>query len=147
MRFQLNKTPSATLRRIIFLLACLGVLVWSGWRHADTLHNRQQEKQIFAGTIFQGIKGFIGKQEFTGYYTDLSLDDESAAAAFAQAQLILAPVVLEFNRLDLPYVIFYTSSPGQALEKIAQEGLIPLKINQMGVVVARNPLPRKERTP
>ncbi len=100
---------------------------------------RQRIPYTFKGDQFRGLDAFVGKAPWLGYYTDKSLDDTRAAMQFAQAQLILAPSILDFNNTNHEFIIFDCSSPMVAMKKIAEIGAQPLKANPYGIILARNP--------
>lgn len=93
----------------------------------------------FLGMKFSGLNPFLKNSIRIGYLTDSSLDETTAAAEFAQAQYILAPIILEFNNPDLRFVLVNGSSFEQSLELIRQNGLNPIKGNQFQIILTQNP--------
>lgn len=92
----------------------------------------------FTGDRFLGLTTFIGKAPAIGYYTDKNIDQDSRAAMqFAQAQLTLAPTLLDLNNVDHEFIIFDCSSPQIAIKKIQEAGLVPLKANPQGLILTR----------
>jgi len=93
----------------------------------------------FLGIKFLGLNPFLKNAVRIGYLTDSSLDETTAAAEFAQAQYVLAPIILEFNNPDLRFVLVNGSSIEQSLKLIRQNGLKPLKGNQFQILLTQNP--------
>lgn len=103
---------------------------------------RQRLPYIFLGMKFLGLDETLKDMEWVGYYTDKNLDDRIAAMQFAQAQLVLAPRILDLNNTSHEFTIFDCSSPEAAWQKIRELGAQPLKQNQFGVILARTSPPR-----
>ncbi len=93
----------------------------------------------FLGMKFSGLNPFLKNSARIGYLTDSSLDETTAAAEFAQAQYVLAPIILEFNNPDLRFVLVNGSSLEQSLELVRQNGLKPIKGNQFQILLTQNP--------
>lgn len=98
---------------------------------------RQKVPYFFLGNKFLGLNDFFKGIQTIGYYTDKSLNDNQAAAQFAQAQYILTPLVLDLNNLGHEYTLFDCSTPEIALKKIKDSNLIPLKRNSYGIILAK----------
>ena len=94
---------------------------------------------VFMGYKFSGLKDILGDQQFLGYYTDKSLDERLPALQFAQAQYILAPIILDFNNTEYEYILFDCSQGEVAQKKIHELGVIPIRKNQFGIILAHNP--------
>jgi hypothetical protein len=94
---------------------------------------------VFTGVKFTGLKSVLNHAEYIGYYTDKDLDNRQDAAQFAQAQYILAPIILDLNNTDHEYILFDCSSLAVTLDKIQELGILPMRRNQFGIVLARNP--------
>ncbi len=108
----------------------------------DTLQKiqiRQKTPTLFLGDYFRGLNAFVGTSHYLGYYTDKNLDDNRNARQFAQAQLVLAPIILDLNNTSHEFIIFDCSSRVVAAKKIKEIGAVPLKANQYGIILARNP--------
>ena len=104
-----------------------------------THHKRQEYPPIFLGIKFAGLEDILGDTEYIGYYTDNSLDDKVPAMQFAQAQYTLAPVVLDFGNMNRAFVLLDCSSEKVAFDTVKKNRLVPLRRNQFGVVLAKNP--------
>ncbi len=125
--------------------ACLLALISSVRTFNDiktNLHKRQRQPAAFLGAQFQGLEKLLGTSPRVGYYTNQSLDDFKAAAIFAQAQYTLAPIILEFNNLELPFTIFSCASSQACLSIMKERQMVPVKMNTLGVIVAFNPKAR-----
>ena len=94
----------------------------------------------FLGDRFRGLDAFLGHAPRIGYYTDKNLDDNLNARQFAQAQLVLAPTILDLNNTDHDFILFDCSSPKVAIQKIQELGAQALKANPYGLILARNPV-------
>ncbi|MCK5579791.1 MAG: hypothetical protein KAJ18_00805 [Candidatus Omnitrophica bacterium] len=105
----------------------------------QTHHLRQKKPPVFLGIQFAGLDNILKDTEYIGYYTDKSLDDHVPAMQFAQAQYTLAPIVLDFNNINHPFVLIDCSSEKVAFETVKKYRLIPVRRNQFGIVLAKNP--------
>ena len=76
-----------------------------------------------------------------GYYTDKDLNQKQPAMQFAQAQLVLAPAILDtdINNPRHQFILFDCTTEKKALQKIQALGLIPLKRNNRGIILAKRP--------
>jgi hypothetical protein len=93
----------------------------------------------FFGDRFRGLDAFLGHAAQIGYYTDKNLDNNLSARQFAQAQLMLAPTILDLNNTAHEYILFDCTSPKVAMQKIQELKAKALKANQYGIILARNP--------
>jgi hypothetical protein len=91
------------------------------------------------GQKFQGLEKVLNNQRAIGYYTDKNIEHPLVIAQFEQAQYLLAPAVLDLNNTDHPFVIFDCSSAEIAIAKMKELKLIPLKANNVGIILAANP--------
>lgn len=140
----LNPNPSLSFRLwrtyLFFGLAAL-LCLSNAYQTNRALRQRDQERgdlpYLFVGIKFSGLEETLGDASYIGYYTDKSLDDRLAAMQFAQAQLVLAPSILDLNNTSHEFTIFDCSSTEAALGKIRELGAQPLKINQFGIILAR----------
>lgn len=125
----------------IFLsVVIISLSVRDQYHEARTLHEKRKlkdypliSKQML--DLEQPLKG----QKIIGYYTDQNLRDKIPAARFAQIQLVLAPVVLAPDGLDLDYefVLIDCASPRKMLEKIREIKFVPIAIHRNGIVLAK----------
>ena len=141
-----HKTPAAEfLTPNNFLII---VLIIAGlWNICDltrdlfkNIQNRKNDPYQFAGVKFSGLGDILKNVEFIGYYTDGDITNGDIIADFSQAQLMLAPAVLDLNNTDHEYILFNCSRPEIGLKKIKDIGATPLKMNQLGIILARKPL-------
>ena len=94
----------------------------------------------FAGVKFSGLGDILKNVELIGYYTDGDTTDGDIIADFSQAQLMLAPAILDLNNTNHEYILFNCSRPDIGLKKIKDIGATPLKMNQLGIILARKPI-------
>lgn len=107
----------------------------------DTLTIEQRKKYIpfyFQGFKFSGLEEILNGIEHVGYYTDQDISLNYHLAEFAQAQYILAPVILDLNNTQHEFILFNCSSEGKAFAKIKDIGAIPLKKNKFGILLAQH---------
>jgi hypothetical protein len=137
--------PQLTKGRI-FLAAAVGFLIFNlysisqeTFKTIKILQHRQRVPYVFLGDRFRGIENFVGQAPYIGYFTDKNLDDNRSARQFAQAQLVLAPSILDLNNTGHEFIIFDCTSPAVAMAKIQEIGAKPLKANPYGIILARNP--------
>ena len=129
-------------RNIFLILSFLILFTNSQSLKKDILSRqeiRQQIPYIFHGIKFSGLKEILGNTEYIGYYTDKDLDNTQDAMQFAQAQYVLAPTILDFNNTNHQFILFDCSSETVALNKIQEIKAIPIRKNQFGIILARNP--------
>ncbi len=93
----------------------------------------------FLGDRFRGLDKFLDATPMIGYYTDKNLDDNRSARQFAQAQLVLAPIILDLNNTHHEFLLLDCTSPKVAMQKVQEIGAQALKANQYGIILARNP--------
>ena len=98
---------------------------------------RQNNPFFFSGSIFLGLEKIFKDVKYIGYYTDRNLDESPAAAKFAQAQYILAPAILDFNKTDHEFILFDCSREEIARRKIEEIKAVPVKKNGFGIILAR----------
>ncbi|MFH1359656.1 MAG: hypothetical protein ABIJ41_01290 [Candidatus Omnitrophota bacterium] len=91
----------------------------------------------FPGFQFSGLKDDLRDVPYVGYFTDKDLDVPLYAAQFQQAQLILAPTVLDLNNTGHEYIIFDCTTPQIAFRKMKELHVQPLKINPLGAVLGQ----------
>ena len=56
---------------------------------------RQKIPYLFMGNKFLGLESILKDIKYVGYYTDKSMDRDKDALQFAQAQYVLAPIILD----------------------------------------------------
>ena len=98
---------------------------------------RQRVPFYFYGSKFKGLNQFLQETTVLGFYTDKNLADKNHAAQYAQAQYALAPLILDLDYSKHAYILFDCTSEDVAMKTIQKMGLVPLKRNQLGVVLAK----------
>ena len=133
----------------LFLLAGLLLLVINlralGQDILAQRAKRQDQPQPFLGLMFDGLQDILKDAEAVGYLTDRDLDDQINALRFAQAQYTLAPVILDKETARHEFVLIDGSGPAAAQALITEHQLQPLRRNQFGIILARNPRPQGPR--
>ncbi len=110
---------------------------------SDKIAERKRTPYIFLGFKFAGLNAVLGNNGRIGYLTDKNMDERVNAMEFAQAEFMLVPLTLDLNNPDHEYVILSCSSPEETWKKVRDLGLVPLKQNRFGVMLARNPKVRQ----
>lgn len=105
---------------------------------ARTQARRKLSPYIFYGFAFSGIDKLLTGVKAIGYYTDRDLDQNTNAAIFAQAQYMLAPVIVDLNNFDHEFILFDCASEETAMAKIKEIGAVALKKNKLGVILAKH---------
>jgi glutaredoxin len=103
----------------------------------ETKKQRETVPYVFVGAKFSGLDKILKDVPRVGYYTDKNLDKKAPAAQFAQAQYVLAPIVLDLNYDKHTFVLFDCSTEEKAMDKIKELGFKPLKRNPFGIILAR----------
>ena len=139
---QFKKLTSLTAIQIFFTGCALAIILYNTaalYKEIRLLGQiRRQIPYIFMGNKFLGLNTVLKSMKYVGYYTDKNLDENKPALQFAQAQYILAPIILDLNNTHHPFVLFDCSSEEVALQKIKENGLTPIKRNQFGIILARH---------
>jgi len=122
-------------------LAILLIMGLNAFQFSKELQKIRAVKKVipysFSGLKFSGLEKVFKNVEIVGYYTDKDLDKDEHASQLAQAQLVLAPVILDVNNLDHEFLLFDCSSPEVAYAIIKKTGLLALKKNQYGIILAK----------
>jgi len=128
-------------RQIIFFLLLGGLTVFNTINLVKSGLKLTKIKKIipyqFDGYKFSGLQETFKNVKYIGYYTDKDLKETKALQQFSQAQYILAPVILDPDSTDYPYILFDCSTDDIALKKIKELDVIPLKKNKFGIILAR----------
>ena len=129
--------------RIIFIIALSTVTIVNiPHLYKEILTIKKIQRNIpfhFDGLKFSGLESIFKNVTFVGYYTDKNIKHVTHAKQFAQAQLILAPTILDLNNTTHKYILFDCSSDAIAFKKIKEIGAIALKKNQFGIILAKKP--------
>jgi hypothetical protein len=90
------------------------------------------------GYQFMGLEKFTTGVGFISYFTDGNLEDPDRLKLFTQAQLVLAPAILDPNNLNHEYILFVCKNELAAWKIIRQLNLIPLLRNdKYGIILAK----------
>jgi len=127
----------------IFLTLCLLVLFFNLVQSVAAFNKQQlvraDHPYLFFGFKYLGINEFLPEASRAGYLTDKNPDERLNAMEFAQAEYILLPATLDLNNADHEYLILAFSSTEAAGKAIKANGLVPLKQNRFGIILAKNP--------
>lgn len=128
-------------RYYLFCVLTLGLILFNFFFFLPTAwSNIQFRKHVpfgFSGFKFVGLHDEFRNIRYVGYYTDKDMSLNQNAAQFAQAQYVLAPVILDLNNVEREFLILDCTSEAKALEKIKEIKALPLKKNQFGIILAR----------
>ncbi|HPN87777.1 MAG TPA: hypothetical protein PLH56_00360 [Candidatus Omnitrophota bacterium] len=120
----------------IFLWLCLNLLSFSKEIHQYEKLRAYLPHQ-FVGNKFREFQPFLKEIPVIGYYTDKNLNDLDNNKQLSQAQLILAPTILDVHNIQHDYIILDCSTSAKTVEKIKELNLTPLKITPSGIILAR----------
>ena len=143
-----NNTPWQAFCRFtdpqaLLLLFCCIVIPFNYYFLFKEIRNNQLLRKttpyFFLGLKFSGLEKVLHNEQYVGYYTDKDIDEKLPAAHFAQAQYILAPVILDLNNLEHDFILFDCASQKTAFEKIKEIGAVPLVRNRFGIILAKRP--------
>ncbi len=126
--------------RLFAVIILIALLCNSFELFKDIETTRQARKKmpfIFQGFLFSGLEKFLPKVPSVGYFSDKDLDDSGDAARFAQAQYVLAPIVLDLDYQNHEWIIFDCTNESKAFEAMKLIGASPVKRNQFGIILAR----------
>jgi hypothetical protein len=96
-----------------------------------------QHPHVFWGIKFAGLNEILKDARHIGYLTSKDLNDYFTALQFAQAQYVLAPIILELNNPNHEYILLNYENPLMAINRAKAIGARPVKINPFGIVLAR----------
>lgn len=94
----------------------------------------------FTGEKFSGLENILKSQKYVGYYTDKNLKDIQNDKQFAQAQLVLAPSILDINNTNHEYTLLDCTSLKTALQIMKEANITPVKKNRFGIILAKKNL-------
>ena len=132
-RSPLATTIFACLLGVIVIINCVA----AARTIISTRKLRRTTPFYFLGSAFSSFEEALAGKSHIGYYTDKDLGKTVHAAQFAQAQFILAPVILDTDYRKYEFIILDCSSLSNVLEKMRGIGAVPVKINAFGIVLAR----------
>lgn len=129
-------TRKAAFNILLFIILCL-----NGLHLCKEVRAMQKLSRLFAdrsiGRAFTGFEEVLKNSSLAGYYTDKDLRQTRHSREFAEAQYVLAPVILDLNNVDHPYIIFNCLNEETAWRKIKEIGAIPVKKNSLGIILAK----------
>lgn len=134
--------------RLFAVIVLIALLCGSFELFKEIETTRQARKKmpfVFQGFLFSGLDKFLPDVHHVGYYTDKDLDNSGDAARFAQAQYILAPIVLDLDYQKHDWIIFDCTTEQKAFEMMKLLGVTPVKRNQFGVILANRPPAQPEK--
>ena len=127
--------------RRIFAVLLLALIALNSSDLAETIQKNQAKHKrvpmVFYGFLFSGLNQILPNVKRIGYFTDKSFDNKDAAAQFAQAQYVLAPIILDLDYKKHEWILFDCSSEEKAQEAIRQTGAVAVKRNPYGIILAR----------
>ena len=133
--------PSRLIPKNLFIVSLAAVVVFNIVTLTKELINIHKLKAFaasqFPGRIFSGLDKTLEGIKYAGYFTDKDINNIAQAKHFAQAQYVLAPVILDLNNTDHEYILFDCTSLKITFDKIKEIGAVPLKANQFGIILAR----------
>jgi hypothetical protein len=97
---------------------------------------RRQRPFFFAGEAFAGAKDIIHGEKYAGYITDKDLKLDKNIAEFSQAQLSLAPVILDLNNPNHRFLIINCESQERAKAVLQHYRARPIRRSSLGVILA-----------
>ncbi|MFA5260200.1 MAG: hypothetical protein WC450_03105 [Candidatus Omnitrophota bacterium] len=137
-RFSLKQCASALILTIAWGIVAVNITDYYQ-TYSQTRQKRQDVPYTFPGIQFSGLQDILQNTETIGYLTDKDLNEQQHALQFAQAQFMLAPVILDTNFPGHEYILLDCSRPEITWALINKFRLRPLRRNQFGIVLARNP--------
>ncbi len=124
----------------IFLCCVIASIIFNAFylfkETAALSKSRKENPFFFSGSKFEGLGEILKSTGHVGYYTDKDFSNNQHVSQFAQAQYVLAPIVLDLNSTQRRFVLFDCTSEEIAFAKIKEIGYLPLKKNQYGIILA-----------
>lgn len=85
----------------------------------------------------------FNNQQHAGYITHKNIEDPLNIARFELAQFVLAPCFIHLSKADYPLVFLDAQNPDDAKTMLNTYSLIPVRIDQMGLILAVNKMKAK----
>ena len=128
--------------QFLFLLGVLVVLTINATELLVEVTSIEERKTYipfyFQGFKFSGLDDVFEGVTYAGYYTDKDLNVTRHLAQFAQAQYIVAPVILDLNLTNREFILFDCIKEETAFAKIKEIGAVALRKNKFGIILAQN---------
>jgi hypothetical protein len=126
--------------RAVFL-AVVGLVLMAGTVHTARELNkycavRRTVPFSFYGDVFNGLGEVLRDEKYIGYFTDKDIKEPKYGAQFEQAQLALAPLILDLNNTHHRFVIFDCQNEKECWRKIKDINAQALKRSTLGTVLA-----------
>ena len=138
------KTPFSLFLKYAVLILCSVIVAVNAVGLGRELGSVNKIRRVmpfyFPGMKFAGLESFFEGTMRVGFYTDKNIKQDETAMVFAQAQLVLAPVILELDNLNRRYIIFDCADEQHALNKIMEIGARPIK-KKGGLILAERGQP------
>jgi len=140
LKIKFSKLPFDLLIAICFVIMTI-VNAPALTKEVQRIYNfKKTNAHQLIGYQFYGVGQFLDDVQIMGYYTDLNIDkddEDEGARLFAQAQYILAPVILDPNNLNHDYILFVCSEEKVAWLKMKEINAQPLRRNKFGMILAK----------
>jgi len=126
-------------RTAFLTLVCIAItigLIGLTWELSKLSAARRDKPFSFYGEQFSGLADVLKGETYVGYYTDKDIQQPVYGAQFEQAQLSLAPLVLDLNQTNHRFIIFDCNDEKECWRKIAEVRARPLKRSNTGIILA-----------
>lgn len=121
----------------LILLICCFIGIGQTITHSVPLIQKNlQHPYSFLGSKFFGLQQALKGETHIGYWSDLDPESVHYKALTAQTQYALAPIILDKNNLSHRYIIIDAQNDQNAMNKIKELNIIPIKNNHTGLVLA-----------
>lgn len=129
----------ADIPRSLFFLLIVLASAYGFMSQARTITSLQAKRQnipyTFYGDLFTGLAETLHNERYLGYFTDKNIETPLYGAQFTQAQLGLAPLILDLGSTSRRFTLFDCLDTKSCLEKIQAIGARPLKITKQGLIL------------
>ena len=87
------------------------------------------------------IKPLFQGERAVGYISDRNIDDKNIGAQFAQAELAIAPIMLDFNAPNHRFLIVDCQDERNAVAILKKFHARPIKRSNTGIIIAERIAP------
>ncbi len=137
----------SSLTKILKLLFLTALALSVSWNFFALLNHQHQQVALrakvpfyFQGLKFGGLEDIFQDVTAVGYFSDMNITEPAAAAQYAQAQYVLAPIILDLDYAQHEYILTNCRDPRKALAKMQELGTVPLRRNQFDIMLFKKSL-------
>lgn len=133
---KLNHFHPSQLAYILCILLITAINIPSLSKTINRQLKQIEKGSFFPGKMFEGVKSITEKTPYISYVTDKDINESPTNLLIAQAQLVLAPSILDFENTSHPFLIFDFTNKTKALQKLQELNVKPIRSTGNGFILA-----------